>query len=182
MTRTRIALFTAAALALLGLACGSPGVEITGDNPPATGTDGGGTAVTARTVKVGQALTVRSDIGDTTWTVKKVATDAHDDLTQTPTGGRKYLSVLVNVRMTGEGSSYVDITSISVVTAAGQVLTQTFAHFDNRKDLPPAELRTGQFAEGWVFFEATPAELKGAKLQLKQLVLFGETPVGYWTL
>lgn len=181
MTRHRTALITAAALALVGLACGKPGVEIDGDVPP--GLD---TTVTAEaptnTVKVGQALTVHSDVGDATWTVRQVKTDTHDDLGQTPPGGRKILSALVNVRQAGEGTTFVDITSVSLVTAQGQVINQTFAHFDNRKDLAPADLRTGQYAEGWVYFEATPAELKGAKLQLKQIALFGDSPVGYWTV
>jgi hypothetical protein len=179
---TLTAILTAAALA----ACTVDGPRITATDTASPGAAVGKAAADAvkgqapTAAKVGGTITVAN--GDTTaaWTLNEVRKDKRDEWHAAVNG--LFISGRITVKATS-GDTFASTTDITLVTADGQVVDQDYsASFANRHATITANLSEGQHATGWVFFDVTPAQAKGARLQLKQLALFGDDPVGYWAL
>lgn len=179
MTRKPTLAILAATAALLGgLACGAGDSISGGTGDPAATTQAAAKQPT--TVKITQPITVTGDGRTARWTVKSVARDPRDTIQSAGTG-RVFVSVHVDVTVTA-GETFISSSDLSLITGTGEVVSQTIAIFDDRKELNAADVRAGQHVDGWVFFEAPTAQLAKAKIQLKQMSLFGDDPVGYWTL
>jgi hypothetical protein len=181
MTRTRkITLAVYLTTVVLTAGCGAPTDDVTVSGGRASVDATAEPAPPAKTAKVGGSLTVDHGDNAATWTLVEVRRDKRDDFNPAPSGQ----FICARLKVTGtEGETFVSPWSdLTVVTATGRVVEQTLGFFGKRKALPSLDIRKGQNAEGWVFFDVSAADAKGAKLQLKQFSLFGDDPVGYWQL
>lgn len=185
MTSTRkIHIAAFAALTAITIGCGGPDrddVTVSGGTVSTSSADDDGDAPTATTAKVGQQLKVNRRGDSSAWTLIEVEHDKRDDLAAATSG--QYLSLHVKAEATGGEVTYVNPwQDLALVTADGKVLEQTLATFAKRTPMPTTDIRAGERAQGWVFYDLTAADAKGAKLRLTQFNLFGDDPVGYWQL
>jgi hypothetical protein len=189
--RTLSAVTFALAAVLALTACTGPavtGVEVDPSTGAALGEaagnaarDGAAPTTGPNTVKVGGSVIVDSGGTKTTWTLVEVKRDKGDRWQSADNG--LFLSAHFKIRV-NEGEAFLSGGDLTLVTADGQVIEQSYVvDFKGRNPVTViSDLRTGQHVDGWVFFDASPAQLSGAKIQLKQLAFFGDDPVGYWTL
>lgn len=167
------------ALLLIAAGCGSGGINGSDTGTAAT-TGAHGAPPAPTTVKVGGKLTVDADGITAVWTVTATETRKTDQFGLTPQNGTFLLAhVQVDVR---EGQTFVCSCDLSVITTSGKVIDQGFASFKNRPDLNSTDVQAGQNVDGWVFFDLSAAQLKGARLQLRQQSLFSDADLGYWKL
>jgi hypothetical protein len=190
MTRiTRTITAIAAALALT--ACTVQGPSVTADDTTASpGAALGEAAADAAKVgknapptaaKVGGSLTVTNGDSTATWTLNEVRRDKRDEWRAAPNG--LFVSARITVKAIS-GDTFAAAGELALVTTDGEVIDQDYVvSFPNRTSIIMGNsLSPGQHSTGWVFFDVTPAQAKGAKLQLKQFSFLGDDPVGYWAI
>lgn len=175
-----------AALAV-GVACGGAEPSVEEGDPTAVTLDGtpavkGEAAPKAITAKPGTTLTVNTAGITAAWTLTKVETKAADQYGMKPDNGGQWVLAHVKVAVSQGRETYVCSCDLSVVSKTGKVYEPTFASFKNRPDLTGATVAPGQNTDGWVIFGVAKADLKQARIQLKQQSLFADTAFGYWTL
>lgn len=180
MRKTIIGFVAAAALLA---ACGSGGNDDTTINPGAAGpAETQATTPAPATAKVGGTLAVKTNGVHAEWTLNQAETRTADQFgAQAPNNGT-YLLVKVTVKVRQGTEAFVCSCDLAVISAKGKVHEPTFATFDNRPDLTTATVAAGQNTDGWVTFAVTAADLKGARLQLKQSSFIEGATFGYWTL
>lgn len=176
MRKTTAALLVTAAFVALG--CGSATEISSGSGQPAAAP--ATTAAAPKAVKIGDALNVKTDALEVTWTVTKVEKRDADQYDSTPQNGQ-FLLVHLKTEVT-KGETYSCGCDLSVVDADGKVFQTGFGSFTGRPDYQVANLTAGQNTDGWVVFDVSKDAAESGKLQLKVQQLFADSAYGYWTL
>lgn len=177
--RTLAALATAA---LIAAACSSGGTSVEENDGPVTA-QGNNTAAAKPTTaaKIGKTLTVKANGITADWTVTKTEQRATDEFGLEPQSGGKWVLIHAKVAVK-EGEAFVNPGDLSIVSKSGKVYEMAIASFKGKQLLGAANVGPGQNTDGWVFYDVAAADLKGARIQLKQQSLLDDTAVGYWTL
>lgn len=133
--------------------------------------------------KLGDTLQITTSLlGSKTtveYTVKDLKTETSGLLGTAPRNGQ-YVFVHVTIRVI-EGTTYACACNFALQGPDGRIYEETFTLVDKYPALTGADLRAGQFTEGWVAFDTTSDAAKTGKIQLKENMLSSDEPV-YWSV
>jgi hypothetical protein len=173
-----------AAAALIAGACGAgSSVKESDDAPAATGSTAASAPAkkSGGAVAIGKTLTVNANGSVTNWTVTKAEARTTADYGMTADNG-KWVLVHVKAAVKSGPEVFVNPGDISVIAKSGKVYETTIGVFKGHPMFNGATVAPGQSADGWVVFDVAPADIKGARIQLKQMSLLDDTAFGYWNL
>jgi hypothetical protein len=167
-------------LAAIALACGS--------SPSVSEVESGATEAPAgeakpaqpKAVQVGQKLSVKTDTLTATYTLSKAKVHTRGEYGSTPENGA-WLVAFLRVDV-ARGETFACSCELSLVQKDGKVREQTYASISGKPEFESAELKAGQYADGWVMFDLPQSQVNSSKVQLKIASLFADSAYGYWTI
>ncbi len=170
-----------AALVALAVACSStPKVSEVEGGAGEPGVEATVAAAKPLAVQVGQKLEVKTGGLTATYTLSKAQVHTKGEFGSKPENGA-WLVAFLKVEV-AKGETFACSCELSMVQADGKVREQTYASIPGRPEFESADLKAGQYADGWVMFDLPKAQVNGSKVQLKVASLFTDSAYGYWTV